>query len=52
MLTNNIEKSITAVGMFNLIYVAVKNKVIPPVGFYNCHNNLIICIDNNSLLFN
>ena len=52
MLTSNIEKSITAVEMFNLIYEAVKNKTIPPVGFYNCHNELIICVDDNSLLFN
>lgn len=49
MMTANIEKSITAVEMFELIYQAVKNEVIPPVAFYNRHNHLIIniecCID-------
>ena len=51
MLTSNIEKSITAVEMFNLIYEAVKKKIIPPVAFYNCHNELIIATTHSISLF-
>lgn len=51
MMTANIEKSITAVEMFELIYQAVKNEVIPPVAFYNCHNELIIATTHTLSLF-